>query len=43
MLMSASVLPPGQLWGIWLYFGLAASALTLEIIALVAARMPSQG
>jgi hypothetical protein len=43
MLMSASVMPPGQLWGIWLYFGLAAGALTLEVLALVAARRPSHG
>lgn len=43
MLASASVLPPGQLWGIWLYFGLAASALILEVLALVAGRRPSQG
>ena len=32
-----------ELWGIWLYFGLAAGALTLEVLALVAARRPSQG
>ncbi|TEU19425.1 MAG: hypothetical protein E3J21_03745 [Anaerolineales bacterium] len=43
LLMSASELPPGQLWGIWLYIGLAASALTLESLALVAGRRPSQG
>ena len=34
--MSASVLMPGPLWGIWLYIGLAASALALELPALVA-------
>ena len=43
MLTSATVMPPGQLWGIWLYFGLAASVLTLEMFALVAERRPSQG
>ena len=43
MLTSASMMPPGQLWGIWLYFGLAASALILEVLALVAGRRPSQG
>ena len=31
------------LWGIWLYIGLAASALILEVLALVAGRKPSQG
>jgi hypothetical protein len=31
------------LWGIWLYIGLAASALILEVLALVAGRRPSQG
>jgi hypothetical protein len=43
MFMSASVLPLGQLWGIWLYIGLAASALILEVLALVAGRRPNQG
>ena len=43
MFMSASVMPPGQIWGIWLYFGLAASALILEGLALVVGRRPSQG
>ena len=32
-----------ELWGIWLYIGLAASALILEVLALVAGRRPSQG
>ncbi len=32
-----------ELWGIWLYSGLAASTLTLEVLALVAGRRPSQG
>ena len=31
------------LWGIWLYIGLAASALILEVLGLVAERRPSQG
>jgi len=31
------------LWGIWLYIGLAAGALILEVLALVAGRRPSQG
>jgi len=43
ILKSATVMPPGQLWGIWLYLGLAASVLTLEMFALVAGRKPSQG
>jgi hypothetical protein len=30
-------------WGIWLYIGLAASALTLEVLALVAGRRPNRG
>ena len=30
------------LWGVWLYIGLAASALILEVLALVAGRSPSQ-
>ena len=32
-----------ELWGIWLYSGLAAGALILEVLALVAGRRPSQG
>jgi hypothetical protein len=35
LLMSASALPPVQLWGIWLYIGVAASALVLELLALL--------
>ena len=31
------------LWGIWLYIGLAASALILEVLTLTAGRRPSQG
>ena len=31
------------LWGIWLFIGLAASALTLEVLVLVAGRSLSQG
>jgi hypothetical protein len=31
------------LWGIWLYIGLAASALILEVVTLAAGRRPSQG
>jgi hypothetical protein len=31
------------LWGIWLYIGLAASALILEVLTLAAGRRPSQG
>jgi len=31
------------LWGIWLYIGLAAGALILEVLALAAGRRPSQG
>jgi hypothetical protein len=31
------------LWGIWLYIGLAGSALILEVLALVAGRRPDQG
>ena len=30
-------------WGIWLYIGSAASALTLEVLTLVAGRRKSQG
>ena len=30
-------------WGIWLYIGLAASALILEVLTLAAGRRPSQG
>jgi hypothetical protein len=30
------------LWGIWLYTGLAASALILEVLVLAAGRSPSQ-
>jgi hypothetical protein len=30
------------LWGVWLYIGLAASALILEVLVLVAGRSPSQ-
>jgi len=33
----------GRLWGIWLYIGLAASALILEVLTLAAGRRPSQG
>jgi hypothetical protein len=32
-----------ELWGIWLYFGLAAGALILEVLALVAGRRLNQG
>jgi len=31
------------LWGIWLYIGLAASALILEVLTLAAGRRPSRG
>jgi len=31
------------LWGIWLYIGLAASALIVEVLTLAAGRKPSQG
>jgi hypothetical protein len=31
------------LWGIWLYIGLAVSALLLEVLTLAAGRRPSQG
>ncbi len=31
------------LWGIWLYIGLAASALILQVLMLAAERRPSQG
>jgi hypothetical protein len=34
---------PSALWGIWLYIGLAAVTLTLELLALVAERRPDQG
>jgi hypothetical protein len=30
-------------WGVWLYVGLAGSALILEVLALVAGRRPDQG
>ncbi len=43
LLVSESGLRSGRLWGIWLYIGLAASTLTLEVLALVAGRRPSQG
>ena len=36
-----SVLRSGRFWGIWLYIGLSASALILEVLALVAGRRPS--
>ncbi len=42
-LVSESGLRSGRFWGIWLYIGLAASTLTLEVLALVAGRRPSQG
>ena len=32
-----------ELWGIWLYIGLAAGALILEVLALVVGRRPSLG
>jgi len=32
-----------MLWGIWLYIGLAGSALILEVLVLVAGRRPDQG
>ena len=41
--MFDSVLRSGQLWGIWLYIGLAASMLALEMFALAAGSRPSQG
>jgi len=41
--VSDSVLRSGRFWGIWLYIGLAASVLILEVLALVAGRRPSQG
>jgi len=37
------VLRSGRFWGLWLYAGLAASALMLEVLALVAGRRSSQG
>ena len=36
--VSESVLRSGRFWGVWLYFGLAVSALILEVLALVAGR-----
>jgi len=41
--VSDSVLHSGRFWGIWLYTGLAASVLTLEMFALAARSRPSQG
>jgi hypothetical protein len=41
--VSESVLRSARFWGIWLYIGLAASALILEVLAPVAGRRPSQG
>ena len=38
-----SALRSGQFWGIWLYVGLAASTLTLEMFALATGSRPSQG
>jgi hypothetical protein len=38
-----SVLRSGQFWGIWLYIGLAASVLTLEMFSLATGSRPSQG
>jgi len=32
-----------MLWGIWLYIGLAVSALILEVLTLAAGRRPRQG
>jgi hypothetical protein len=42
-LVSESVLRSGRFWGIWLYTGLAASTLILEVLALAAGRRLSQG
>jgi hypothetical protein len=41
--VSESVLCSARFWGIWLYIGLAASALILEELTLVAGRRLSQG
>jgi hypothetical protein len=30
----------GRLWGIWLYIGVAISALTLEVFAIVSGKNP---
>ena len=38
-----SALRSGRFWGIWLYIGLAASTLILEVLALAAGKRPSQG
>jgi hypothetical protein len=40
-----NVLRPGwwMAWGIWLYIGLAVSALILEVLTLVAGTRPGQG
>jgi hypothetical protein len=43
LVVSQSALRPARLWGIWLYIGLAASALILEALALMAGRRPSLG
>ena len=42
-IMFESALRSGRFWGIWLYIGLAASTLILEVLALAAGRRPSQG
>jgi hypothetical protein len=47
LLLAVAVFDPGlrlgQLWGIWLYIGLAASVLILKVLMLVAGRRLSQG
>jgi len=42
LLLSASELPPGQLWGVWLYIGLAPIVLVLEVVALAIRSKSSQ-
>lgn len=36
------VMRSGRFWGLWLYIGVAVSALTLEVLGLVSGRKPRQ-
>ena len=40
LVASQPILRSGRFWGIWLYIGVTASALTLEVFALVSGRNP---
>jgi hypothetical protein len=43
LLVITSALSPGKVWGGWLYIGVAASSVTLEILTLVEGRKSTQG